>query len=129
MKDLIVRILALKRKRRKDQRYMVHDGVVVVFDPYSEKKDRIIDISLDGLAFCYDNEEEKLDEIFEIDLYIDNELYLKKLKVKLISNTEIGEAPFESVNVRRLCGQFVWLTPVQESDLNNLLKKYGTGKA
>jgi hypothetical protein len=127
MKNFIVRILA--RKHRKDKRHQVHEGVLVVVDPHSEKKDKIIDISLGGLAFCYDNERNRPDEIFEIDIYIDNELYLKKLKVKLISETEIGEVPFESANVRRLSGQFMWWEPLQKADLDSLLKKYGIGKA
>ena len=126
MKNFIIRILA--RKRRKDKRFKLHDGVIVVVDPNSEKKDKIIDISLGGLAFSYNNERKQFDEEFEVDIYIDNEIYLKKLKVKLISDIEIGEVPFESANVRRLSGQFMWLTPVQKSDLNSLFKKYGIGK-
>ncbi len=127
MKNFIVRLL--DRKHRKDKRHQVHEGVLVVVDPHSEKKDEIIDISLGGLAFCYNNERNRPDEIFEIDIYIDNELYLKKLKVKLISETEIGEVPFESANVRRLSGQFMWWEPLQKADLDSLLKKYGIGKA
>ena len=127
MKNFIVRILA--RKRRKDERFKVHEGVLVLVDPDSETKDKIIDISLGGLAFSYKNERKQFDEEFEVDIYIDNEIYLKKLKVKLISDIEIGEVPFESANVRRLSGQFMWLTPVQKSDLNSLFKKYGIGKA
>jgi len=127
MKNFIVRILA--RKRRKDKRHQVHEGVLVVVDPHSEKKDKIIDISLGGLAFCYDDERKRLDEKFEVDIYVDNELYIKKLNVQLVSDAEIGEVPFESVNVRRLSGQFMWLTPVQKSDLNSLFRKYGIGKA
>ena len=127
MKNFIVRILAWKR--RKDKRFKLHDGVVVVMDPHSENKDKIIDISLGGLAFSYENKRKQFDEEFEVDIYIDNEIYLKKLKVKLISDIEIGEVPFESANVRRLSGQFMWLTPIQKSDLNSLFKKYGIGKA
>jgi hypothetical protein len=127
MKNFIVRILA--RKRRKDDRFKLHDGAVVVIDPHSEKKDKIIDISLGGLAFSYSNERKQFDEEFEVDIYIDNEIYLKKLKVKLISDIEIGEVPFESANVRRLSGQFMWLTTIQKSDLNSLFKKYGIGMA
>ena len=126
MKNFIVRILA--RKHRKDKRFKLHDGVIVVVDPNSEKKDKIIDISLGGLAFSYTNERKEFDEEFELDIYIDDEIYLKKLKVKLISDKEIGEVPFESANIRRLSGQFMWLTPVQKSDLNSLFKKYGIGK-
>ena len=126
MKNFIVRILA--RKRRKDERFNVHEGVLVLVDPDSETKDKIIDISLGGLAFSYTNERKEFDEEFELDIYIDDEIYLKKLKVKLISDKEIGEVPFESANIRRLSGQFMWLTPVQKSDLNSLFKKYGIGK-
>ncbi len=126
MKNFIVRILAWKR--RKDERFKVHDGVLVVIDPHSENKDKIIDISLGGLAFSYKNGGKQFDEEFEVDIYVDDEIYLKKLMVKLISDIEIGEVPFESANVRRLSGQFMWLTPVQKSDLNSLFRKYGIGK-
>ena len=127
MKDFLVRIFA--KKRRKDKRHQVHEGVLVVVDPHSGKKDRIIDISLGGLAFSYDDDRKRLDEKFEVDIYVDNELYIKKLNVQLVSDAEVGEVPFESVNVRRLSGQFMWLTPVQKSDLNSLFRKYGIGKA
>ena len=126
MKDFLVRIFA--RKRRKDKRHQVHEGVLVVVDPNSEKKDKIIDISLGGLAFSYDDDRKRLDEKFEVDIYVDNELYIKKLNVQLVSDAEVGEVPFESVNVRRLSGQFMWITPIQKSDLNSLFRKYGIGK-
>ncbi len=127
MKDFLVRIFA--KKRRKDKRHEVHEGVLVVVDPHSEKKDKIIDISFGGLAFSYDDDRKRLDEKFEVDIYVDNKLYIKKLNVRLVSDAEIGEVPFESANVRRLSGQFMWLTPVQKSDLNSLFRKYGIGKA
>ena len=60
MKDFLVRIFA--KKRRKDKRHQVHEGVLVVVDPHSGKKDRIIDISLGGLAFSYDDDRKRLDE-------------------------------------------------------------------
>jgi len=126
MKDFLVRIFA--RKRRKDKRHQVHEGVLVVVDPHSEKKDKIIDISLGGLAFSYDDDRKRLDEKFEVDIYVDNELYIKKLNVQLVSDAEVGEVTFESVNVRRLSGQFMWITPIQKSDLNSLFRKYGIGK-
>jgi len=126
MKDFLVRIFA--KKRRKDKRHQVHDGVLVVVDPHSEKKDKIIDISLGGLAFSYDDDRKQLDEKFEVDIYVDNELYIKKLNVQLVSDAEVGEVTFESVNVRRLSGQFMWITPIQKSDLNSLFRKYGIGK-
>ncbi len=126
MKDFLVRIFA--KKRRKDKRHEVHEGVLVVVDPHSEKKDRIIDISLGGLAFSYDDDRKRLDEKFEVDIYVDNELYIKKLNVQLVSDAEVGEVPFESVNVRRLSGQFMWITPIQKSELNSLFRKYGIGK-
>jgi len=126
MKDFLVRIFA--KKRRKDKRHEVHEGVLVVVDPHSGKKDRIIDISLGGLAFSYDDDRKRLDEKFEVDIYVDNELYIKKLNVQLVSDAEVGEVPFESVNVRRLSGQFMWITPIQKSDLNSLFRKYGIGK-
>jgi len=126
MKDFLVRIFA--KKRRKDKRHQVHEGVLVVVDPHSGKKDRIIDISLGGLAFSYDDDRKRLDEKFEVDIYVDNELYIKKLNVQIVSDAEVGEVPFESVNVRRLSGQFMWITPIQKSDLNSLFRKYGIGK-
>ena len=127
MKDFIAKILG--RKHRHDKRYKVREGVTVVVGHNTEKKDKIIDIGLGGLSFGYDNERKRLDEKFEIDIYVDDELYLKNLSVTLVSDSEIGEVPFEHVNVSRITGRFMWLTPVQKSDLNNLFKKYGIGKA
>ena len=112
-------------KHRKYKRYRVRGGLTVVLDPESPTGDEIIDVGMGGLTFNYVDRGEPLKERLNIDIYLDNELYLEKLKVKLVSNIEVGDISFKSKNIRRISVQFLSLTPVQEFDLRALIKSHG----
>ncbi len=112
-------------KHRKHKRYKVRDGLTVVLDPETQKGDEILDIGMGGLTFNYVDVGEPLEDKFKIDILVDNELYLEKLKVILASNIEVGDISFRAKNIRRISVQFASLTPVQEFDLKALIRSHG----
>ena len=114
-----------KYNHRKYKRYKVRDGLTVVLDFETRKSDQVIDIGMGGLTFNYVDVGEPLDDKFKIDILVDNELYLEKLKVILVSNIEVGDISFRSKNIRRISVQFASLTPVQEFDLKALTRSHG----
>ena len=124
MLENLLKIL-FRSKHRKYKRFRVRGGLTVVLDPESPNGDEILDIGMGGLTFNYVRRGEPLEEKSKIDLYVDNELYLEKLKVKLVSNIEVGDISFSSKNIRRISVQFLSLTPVQEFDLKALIKSHG----
>ncbi len=117
--------IIFRSKHRKYRRYKVRGGLTVVLDPESPNGDEILDIGMGGLTFNYVDRGEPLEEKSKIDIYVDNELYLEKLKVKLVSNIEVGDISLSSKNIRRISVQFLSLTPVQEFDLKAVIKSHG----
>jgi len=123
VKDFLKRILALKH--RKHKRYQVLEGLTVAIDPESFPGDQIVNIGLGGFTFNWVDRGQPLFDRFKIDLFLDGKLFLEKLKVKLVSNIEVGDISYSSKNIRRISVQFLSLTPVQEFDLKALIKSRG----
>jgi len=124
LESLIKKIF--RYKHRKYKRYKVRNGLTAVLDPDTPAGDEILDIGMGGLTFNFVDRGEPLKEKFTIDVFLDKKLVLEKLKVKLISNIEVGDISFSSKNIRRISVQFLSLTPVQEFDLKTLIKSHGT---
>lgn len=123
MKDFLKRIFTLKH--RKHKRYQVQEGLTVAIDPESFPGDQIVNIGLGGFTFNWVDRGQPLPAKFKIDLLLDGKLYLEKLKVKLVSNIEVGDISYSSKNIRRISVQFLSLTPSQEFDLKALIKSHG----
>ena len=123
LKDFLKRIFALKH--RKYKRYEAQEGLTVAIDPGAIPGDQIVNIGLGGLTFNWVDKGQPLSGNFDIDLRLDGKLYLEKLKVKLVSNIEVGDISYSSKNIRRISVQFLSLTPLQEFDLKALIKSHG----
>lgn len=123
LKDFLKRLLALKHRRYK--RYRVQEGLTVVSDPRSFPGDQIVDIGRGGFTFNWVDRGQALPARFTVDLFLDGKPYLEKLRVKLVSNIEVGDISYSAKNIRRISVQFLSLTPVQEFDLNALIKSHG----
>jgi hypothetical protein len=123
LKDFFKRIFTLKH--RKYKRYRVAEGLTVVIDPATVPGDQIVNIGLGGLTFNWVDRGRPLSEKFLIDLYLDAKPYLEKLKVKLVSNIEVGDISYSSKNIRRISIQFLSLTPIEEFDVKALIKSHG----
>ena len=122
MKDFLKRIFTLKH--RKFKRYRVEEGLTVSIDPESLPGDQIVNIGQGGLTFNWVDRGQALPDRFQIDLYVDGKLYLERLRVKLVTNIEVGDISYSSKNIRRISVQFLSLTPVQEFDLKALIKSH-----
>ena len=123
MKNFLERIFALKR--RKYKRYRAQEGLTVSIDPESFPRDQIVNIGLGGFTFNWVDRGYPLPNRFKINVFLDGKLYLEKVKVKLVSNIEVGDISYSSKNIRRISVQFLTLTPVQEFDLKALIKSHG----
>jgi len=123
VKDFLKRIIALKH--RKYKRFEAQEGLTVAVDPASFPGDQIVNIGLGGLTFNWIDGGKPLPVRFKIDLFRDGKLYLEKLKVKLVTNIEVGDISYSSKNIRRISVQFLSLTPVQEFDVKALIKSHG----
>jgi len=123
VKNFLKKIFTLKH--RKHKRYQVREGLTVAIDPEPSPGDQIVNIGLGGLTFNWVDRGRPLSDRFRIDLFLDGKLFLEKLKVKLISNTETGDISYSSKNVRRISVQFLSMTLVQEFDLKSLIKSHG----
>ena len=107
------------------QRFKVYDAALIVFDPNIVQGEEIIDLSMGGVAFNYVDEGKRLSETFELDIHATDAFRLGKVKVRTISDTVICELVHQSKVIRRIGGEFLNLTPVQEYDLKKFLESYG----
>ena len=123
MKDFLERIFALKL--RKYKRYEAREGLTVSIDPESFPRDQIVNIGLGGFTFNRVDQGYPLPSRFKVNVFLDGKPYLEKVKVKLVSNTEVGDISYSSKNIHRISVQFLILTPVQEFDLKALIKSHG----
>lgn len=124
MRDFFKKIFALKH--RKHKRYRVAEGLTGVIDPATAPGDQIVNIGLGGLTFNWIDRGRPLSQKFLMDLYLDGKLYVEKLRVKLVSNIEVGDISYSSKNIRRISVQFLSLTPIEEFDLKALIKSHGS---
>lgn len=82
---------------------------------------RIVDISMGGLAFTYNGRETWPQQLVELDLLIDEEAFLNRVPVRVVSDFVISEEPRRHL-ITRQCGvQFGRLTPEQVRLLANFI--------
>jgi hypothetical protein len=105
-------------ERRKQARFQVKNPAFV-FDAMNVG--RIVDISVDGLAFTYDGKETWPRQLTELDLLIDRKTFLNRMPVRVVSDFIISEEPRYRL-ITRQCGvQFGRLTPGQLQQLENFI--------
>ncbi len=121
--NLIAKIF--KRKKRKEQRFIVDDHDLIIYDSNAPEEKEIVDLSMGGISFVYADTGKRLDKTFELEIKIGDTFRLGKVRVKTVSDTEVGEITSKTKMLRRLNAQFLNLDPIQEYDLRSILKKYG----
>jgi len=82
-------------------------------------------LSPGGISFTYVDTGKRLDRIFELERKIGDAFRLSKVRVKTVSDTEVGEITHKLKKIRRLNARFVHFDAIQEYDLRSILKKYG----
>ncbi len=114
-----------KRKKRKEQRFIVDDHDLIIYDSNAPEEKEIVDLSMGGISFVYADTGKRLDKTFELEIRIGDVFRLGKVRVKTVSDMEVGEITSKTKTLRRLNAQFLNLDPIQEYDLRSILKEYG----
>jgi hypothetical protein len=114
-----------KHKKRKDQRFIVDDHDLIIYDSNAPEEKEIVDLSMGGISFVYVDNEKQLDKTFEIEIKIGDSFRLGKVRVETVSDTPISEITSKTRILRRLSAHFLNLDPIQEYDLRSILKEYG----
>ena len=122
MRRLIHKIFKIKRR---DQRFIVDDHDLIIYDPNAPEETVIVDLSLGGISFIYEDTGKRLEKVFDLDIKIGDSFHLGKVRVKTISDIKAGELTAKALSYRRLSGRFININPVQEYELRRILKKYG----
>jgi hypothetical protein len=125
----------METDKRKDERFLVGEEVIVALRNRSSRVGRVKDISMGGLSFehIYDEDLEQDPSKSDVSVWVDN-YSMADIPCRVIYDIPISEPPeydFLSVHFRtRRCGvQFGKLTENQETQLNFLLKTHTKRKA
>jgi hypothetical protein len=125
----------METDKRKDERFLVGEEVIVALRNRFSRVGRVKDISMGGLSFehIYDEDLEQDPSKSDVSVWVDN-YSMADIPCRVIYDIPISEPPeydFLSVHFRtRRCGvQFGKLTENQETQLNFLLKTHTKRKA
>ncbi len=112
-------------ERRKFPRFKNCSDIMVEVNPYAKKVGNLLDISRDGLAFQYIDVGDDVDEISELSLWIDNEIYLIGINTEKVSDCKtFFKSPTGSIPMRRCSVRFDTQSPNQQSLLESFINKY-----
>lgn len=116
------------RERRLYTRFQVSDDVYVVFRHPVTRIGRIINISRGGIAFSATIPPEKVEELFEMDIFLDQTSFcLEKVRGKLVWDApDSGGTADEPAHQYGF--QFTELTERQVSQIEHLLKNHSQGE-
>ncbi|MEJ2690111.1 MAG: PilZ domain-containing protein [Deltaproteobacteria bacterium] len=116
----------MSEDRRKAQRYLVKGRFVAVLSPNNILPYQVLDISRNGLAFSYHGQQIWEDELLQLELHDDENIYLDKIPIRIVSDCPLDE----SCKDLRRCGvQFGELTPTQKAQLEYFIQKHTIGLA
>jgi hypothetical protein len=112
--------------QRKFKRFQVKGRAVAVLGNWTITFD-IIDISENGLAFCYVGKDKWVNEdLLAMDLYYENDFCLKELPIISISDFLFRHS---FIPMRRHSVMFDMLSPQQQTQLQYFLNNYTVGQA
>ena len=112
------------QERRHVQRYRTKERALLSTGPGKENLFHLLDISENGAGFRYLSKENRTKGLRQVDLYFQDTLWLKDVKVSLVEDVPMlsGMIPF------RRCGlRFVELNDQQSAVLLSYVKKTAVG--
>ena len=116
-------------ERRKSRRFQVKDQCFAVINPDPVKLVPIIDISLGGIGFYFNDNEEWLAKTFKLEIMVaDCSFYMEKLPFEVVANSRTF--PTQSTSLldgRRYSLKFGHLQPNQKSQLKYFIRNYTEG--
>jgi len=115
---------ALGRERRKHPRFKVKGGAFAIIPP--AKIGPIVDISLNGLSFCYNDTCLGLGEASELDIFVFGSAFtIPRIPVIKVESVDIACQPFSGgTHHKRLGLEFGPLTLNQVNKLNDFMKSF-----
>ena len=116
----------MDKEKRNFPRYILKGRAIAVLSPTDIMPYQIIDISRNGLAFSYRGSEGWGDDLLELILQDDENFYLDKIPIRIISDSPLDES---SQYLRRCGVQFGELTPNQKAQLDYFIQKHLVGLA
>ena len=114
-------------ERRKHKRYLATDGTYAIFGEHSNKLGQVVDISNGGLAFRYNDNENRSTERFDLSIMVvgaadlDDEI---KFSAKTITDFEISRGTRYFMPQRQSHVEFVDLTEEQKELLKKLIMNH-----
>lgn len=116
-------------ERRKNRRFQVKANGFAVINPDPVKLVPIIDISLGGLGFYFNDNEEWLNKSSKLEIMLaDCRFYLEKLPFTVVSNSRAFPTKSTSLlDGRRYGLKFGHLQPSQQSQLKYFIRNYTDG--
>jgi len=124
----------METDKRKDERFLVGEEVIVALRNRFSRVGRVKDISMGGLSFehIYDEDPEGDPSQREVSLWVDN-YSMVNIPCRVVYDIPISDPPeydYLSIHFKtRRCGvQFGKLTENQEAQLNSFLKTHAKGK-
>ena len=116
-------------ERRKNRRFQVKDKCFTVINPDPVKLVPIIDISLGGIGFYFNDNEKWLNQTPKLEIMAaDCSFYMEKLPYAVVSNARAF--PHQSTSLldgRRYSLKFGHLQPNQKSQLKYFIRNYTEG--
>ena len=110
-----------KKDKRKNQRYDVDEAISIMTAPKLVLSDNLIDISLGGLAFTYEDKQPFHPGVWiKLDV-ISGNVSLLDIPAKIVSDTEMPYSPKYS---RRCCVEFGSLSREQQEKLKFFINKF-----
>jgi hypothetical protein len=118
-------------ERRKNRRFFTKQGVLAGLRDNPSKVGQIVDVSLEGLSFCYMADNTQPGESSELDIVLVGESFqLNNLPSRIIWDRAVNEKiDFSSITMMRIGVKFEKLTPEQRGQLSYFIKNYTAGNA
>jgi hypothetical protein len=106
------------------------EGAFAIIWPRTAIHGQIVDITQDGLAFCYIDNGEQTTDSHQLDIYITGSGFcLNRVEFKTVSDAMIkNESPLSVIMMRRCGVKFSDLSPHQVLQLQYFIQNYTSGE-
>ena len=118
-------------ERRKNRLFFAKNGAFAGLRNNPSKVGQIVDVSPEGLSFCYLADDTQPGESSECDIVLVSESFqLNKIPSRIIWDLTVNEKiDFSSITMMRIGVKFEKLTSEQRGQLSYFIKNYTAGDA
>ena len=111
-------------ERRAHKRFLAKDGTYAIFGKHSNKLGQVVDISNGGMAFRYNDDENRSSDLFDVGIMVADATDLDEemlFRARTIADFEISQGSQYFMPLRQGHVQFVDLTEEQKAVLSKLI--------